>query len=78
MVFEQEMAIGVTIQMSHGIHTMVAIQGPQHGSSFPWNRYRSRATRIDECADVPAAWSMSYLWMRLPAGPVSFEVTGMP
>ena len=78
MDVEQEMTIGVTIQMSHGTHSMVAIQGPQHGSSFPWNRCRSGATRIDECADVPAAWSLSYFWMRLPAGPVSFEATGMP
>ena len=78
LVFEQEMAIGETVQMSQDIHTMPALQGPQHGSSFAWNRCRSRVTRINECADVPAAWSMPYLWLCLPAGPVSFESTGMP
>ena len=77
-VFEQEMAIGESVQMSHDIHSMAAKQGPQHGSSLPWDRCRSRATRIDECADLPAAWSMPYLWMCLPAGPVSFEVTRIP
>ena len=77
VVLEQEM-IGETVQMSLDIHRMAAIQGPQHGSSFPWDRGRSCATRIDECADLPASWSMPYLWMCLSAGPVSFEVTGMP
>ena len=74
VAFKQEKTIRVTVQMSLDIHSMAAIQGPQYGSSFPCGRCRSFATRINECADVPASWSMPYLWMCLPAGPVSFEV----
>ena len=78
VVFKQEMTVGVTVQMSLDIHSMAAIQGPQYGSSSPWDRCRSCATRINECADVPASWSVPYLWMCLPARPVSFEVAKLP
>ena len=64
--------VWVIVQMPLYLHTMAARQGPQHGSRLPCDC--GSAARIDQCPDLPTAWSMPYFWMRLSTRPVSLAL----